>query len=96
VTVGTVADALTRLWGGDAAWERDEGEHPSEAAYLRLDCSNANIRLQWQPVLALEEALSLSVAWYREFNKGLAMRDVSLSQIDQVLNRSATLTAVSA
>lgn len=89
VTVGTVADSLVRLWGESAGWEQDGGEHPHEAAYLRLDCAKARARLRWQPALALDDGLSLSVDWYRQLGRGVDMRELSLSQIDRVLNQAA-------
>jgi CDP-glucose 4,6-dehydratase len=92
VTVGAVVDGLTRLWGDGARWEQDGGKHPHEASYLRLDCAKARARLGWQPALALDDALSFSVDWYRQLGRGADMREVSLSQIDRVLNRSATAT----
>jgi CDP-glucose 4,6-dehydratase len=91
VTVGTVADGLARLWGDGAAWERDGAEHPHEAAYLRLNCAKANARLDWQPALALEDALSFSVGWYKQLNRGADMRELSLSQIERALRRSSAV-----
>jgi CDP-glucose 4,6-dehydratase len=90
VTVGTVADDLSRLWGDGAGWRQDGGEHPHEASYLRLDCTKANARLGWRPALALDDALALSVDWYKQLGRGADMRKLSLSQIDRVLGRSAS------
>jgi CDP-glucose 4,6-dehydratase len=88
VTVGEVADHLARRWGANASWRRDATEHPHEAAYLRLDCTKANTKLGWNPVLPLEEALDMTVEWYKHFNGRAAMRDISIAQIDRVLDRS--------
>lgn len=93
VAVGTIVDRLMQLWGEGAAWQRDGGEHPHEAAYLRLDCTKANAKLRWQPALPLGEALRLSVDWYKDLRKGASMREVSLAQIDQVLSSVASLQA---
>jgi CDP-glucose 4,6-dehydratase len=90
VTVGEVADLLVRRWGANASWSRDTGEHPHEAAYLRLDCTKANTQLGWHPVLPLEAALDLTAEWYKNFNDGASMRDVTIAQINRVLDRAQT------
>jgi len=91
VSVGTVVDRLKRLWGDGARWEQDGGEHPHEAAYLRLDCAKARGRLGWQPALALDDGLSLSVEWYKQSSRSADMRAISLAQIDGVLTRPAEM-----
>lgn len=88
VTVGEIADQLVRRWGGTASWRHDAGEHPHEAAYLRLDSSKARSRLGWRPALALGDALDLTVAWYRQWGAGADLRKATLTQIDRVLEHS--------
>jgi CDP-glucose 4,6-dehydratase len=88
VTVGEVADHLVRRWGASARWCRDAGEHPHEAAYLRLDSSKAKTELGWRPLIALEQSLDLTVEWYRQFDAGSAMREVTFRQIDRVLDHA--------
>jgi CDP-glucose 4,6-dehydratase len=85
VSVATVIDGLTRRWGGNVHWERDGGEHPHEAAYLKLDCSKATTRLGWRPFLELDDALDLTVEWYRAFHNGVDIRALSLKQINDYL-----------
>ena len=88
VTVGGVADHLVRRWGASARWCRDAGEHPHEAASLRLDSSKAKTELGWRPLIALEQSLDLTVEWYRQFDAGSAMREVTFRQIDRVLDHA--------
>ncbi|MGY3408394.1 CDP-glucose 4,6-dehydratase [Bradyrhizobium sp. GM5.1] len=89
VSVKTVVEGLAARWAGCAGWRRDHGEiHPHEAAYLRLDCSKAHLRLGWQPLIPLEEALQLTVDWYAALRAGANMRQVSSAQIRQVLKGS--------
>jgi CDP-glucose 4,6-dehydratase len=85
VTVASIADALVRLWGPGARWEKDGGEQPHEAAYLRLDCSKAVGKFGWYPLLDLEQSLRLTVDWYRAFERGADMRVTTLDQIESVL-----------
>lgn len=79
--VGWVADELARLWGPQASWVADPGEHPHEARYLKLETSQAAARLGWIPRLGLSEALRLTVDWTRRHRAGEDMRGVTLEQI---------------
>lgn len=84
VTVEEIVDGLAGLWGNDARWQSDEGEHLQEEAVLKLDCDKANARLGWNPVIGLDEALALSVEWYQAHRAGADMRYTTLSQIERV------------
>jgi CDP-glucose 4,6-dehydratase len=81
VSVAELADALVRFWGEGSRWERDGGEQPHEANYLRLDCSKARILLGWRPLVDFEGALRFTVDWYRAHQRGDDMRRISLEQI---------------
>lgn len=79
--VSWIADTLCSLWGQGAAWQRDGGNHPHEASYLKLDISKARSRLHWHPAMGLRQALELIVGWSQASNAGQDMRHVSLTQI---------------
>lgn len=79
--VGWIADEMTRLWGHQAAWVADTGDHPHEAHYLKLDISKARARLPWTPLLRLSDALRLTVDWARQQQDGQDMHAATLSQI---------------
>jgi CDP-glucose 4,6-dehydratase len=66
LTVASVVERMAARWGGGASWQADGGEHPREAATLRLDSSKARGRLGWRPRLALEPAVDWTVDWYRD------------------------------
>jgi CDP-glucose 4,6-dehydratase len=76
-----IVERLTHAWGEGASWSRDTGAHPHEAHYLKLDCSKANARLDWQPRWSLEEALSKIVDWQRNYQRGADMNAITLEQI---------------
>jgi CDP-glucose 4,6-dehydratase len=86
VAVERVVDGLAHRWGGGAAWRAASGQHPHEAAYLKLDCSKAAERLAWRPLVGLERSLELTVDWYRAQQRGDDMRELSLRQIQAVLS----------
>ena len=79
--VGWIVEQMATLWGHDAQWQIDTGEHPHEANYLKLDISKARSRLDWHPALRLSDALTLIINWARQRQVGAVMRTVSLAQI---------------
>jgi CDP-glucose 4,6-dehydratase len=79
--VGWIVERLDALWPGGLAWERDAGEHPHEARYLKVDSSRARARLGWAPRWGLEQALESIVEWYDALRSRADMRAVSLAQL---------------
>jgi CDP-glucose 4,6-dehydratase len=77
-----VADRLSQLWEGRIEWHQDEGEHPHEAHYLRLDSSKARTRLGWAPRWDLEHALESIAAWHAGHAAGEEPRDLVRAQIE--------------
>ncbi len=71
VTVAALAERIIRLWGKGTWQAAPEHDAPYEAHYLKLDCSKAIQLLGWQPHLTIEEAVDMTVAWYRQaFSSG--------------------------
>ena len=80
--VGWIVERFSELWPHDLRWAIDDGPHPHEAQYLKLDSSRARIRLGWRGLLDLDTALAATVDWYRELRSGADMRAVTLGQIE--------------
>jgi len=76
-----IVEGLTQSWGDDASWVLDEGDHPHEAHYLKLDCSKARARLNWVPNWHLDETLGKIVEWQKKYQQGSNMKQVTLKQI---------------
>ena len=76
-----IVKKLCQLWGEGAAYAIDNGEHPHEANYLKLDCSKAKTRLKWQPRWYLQEALERIVEWNKAYRAQQDMKDICLTQI---------------
>lgn len=76
-----IVERLTSTWGEGASWQLDAGDHPHEAHYLKLDCSKAKARLDWQPRWPLAHALSAIVEWHRAYRDGGDMHELTLRQI---------------
>ena len=80
--VSWIVDRLINIWGEGASWEPDGSDHPHEAHYLKLDCSKAKSRLNWQPRWHLEDTLEAIVHWHHALQGGKNMREVTLQQIE--------------
>lgn len=82
--VGWVVERMGELWPGRLRWLLDDGPHPHEARYLKLDSSRARSRLGWRPPVSLDAALESITNWYRELSEGADMRRVTLAQIQSL------------
>ncbi|WP_370631617.1 CDP-glucose 4,6-dehydratase [Methylovirgula sp. HY1] len=82
-----LAEQITGLWGDGAAWcAKPDSNAPHEAHYLTLDASKARDGLGWHPKLNLDNALALTVAWYKAFSRGQDMHEFTLAQIAAYAN----------
>ena len=81
VDVGTIATLVGELWGSDAEWTRDGGEHPHEANLLALDAAKAEAELDWHNRLSFRDSVSWTVDWARDTANGVDPREKTLEQI---------------
>jgi len=88
LSVRAIADRLVGLWGENANWQHETSDGPTEAAVLRLDCTKAFLHLGWRPQIDIDEALELTVAWYRAVAAKADMRALTLSQISTAFERA--------
>ncbi len=79
--VERIVQRMCRQWGEAAQYEIDEGDHPHEAHYLKLDCSKARSGLGWQPRWSLEKALDSIIEWTQHYRSGDDLQKVCLGQI---------------
>ncbi len=80
--VGWIVQRMSTLWPGGLRFIHDEGPHPHEAGYLKLDSSRARARLGWRPLWGLSRGLDAVVDWYRRLREDGDMRAVTLEQIE--------------
>lgn len=82
-TVEWIVGRFCEKWGKGAAYEIDNnGHHPVEANYLKLDCAKAKQRLNWRPVWDLDTAIDKIIEWTRAYAGGqVDLREASLRQI---------------
>jgi CDP-glucose 4,6-dehydratase len=78
-----IVQRICAVWGGGAAYETDNGDHPHEARYLKLDCSKARAELGWQPRWDLGKALDSIIEWTVAYREKRDLREICLRQIDE-------------
>jgi CDP-glucose 4,6-dehydratase len=81
--VSALADSLIKHWGEGSWRAAEEVNAPHETCYLKLDCDKARRLLGWKPVLSLDQAVALTMRWYRQAstNAGEDMFNYSREQI---------------
>jgi len=84
VDVGTLAEKARRAWGeGASELLLGNSKGPKEANILRLDSTKAQTLLGWSPLLTIDEAVRMTVGWYRTYAEGREdMRAFSERQIE--------------
>jgi CDP-glucose 4,6-dehydratase len=82
-TVRQIADTGASLWGGDAGWIDDQGDHPHEAALLTLDSTKAQRELGWANVIPFPGSLEWTLEWERAVRGGADAREITLEQVER-------------
>lgn len=92
-TVEWVVGRITELLGaGDLGWSQQLlHDAPHEAGVLRLDSSQARMRLGWRPQLSIDEAVRMTGAWYQAFRRDGDARSITCRQIDEYSSRIAAV-----
>lgn len=77
-----IAEQLKKNWGGNADYSFDGQQHPHEAKYLKLNIEKVLANLGWTPLLDINETLSLTCNWYKQFYlQSSSPLDVTIKQI---------------
>ncbi|ETT07719.1 CDP-glucose 4,6-dehydratase [Providencia alcalifaciens] len=84
-SVEWIANQLSNLWGNNAEWFISAGEHPHEAHYLKLDCSKAKMRLDWQAVWNLQQTLEKIVNWQKAWLNKEDMHQYTINEIKEYM-----------
>ena len=79
--VRALVERVAALWGRELSVTAQPGDHPHETATLRLDSTRARVRLGWAPAWDLDEGLRAIVDWYRAYERGADLREVTLAQV---------------
>jgi CDP-glucose 4,6-dehydratase len=88
ITVGQLVEKLLACWGSGSYKDLSEGldKEPHETRCLMLDISKAAGLLRWKPTLTVDQAIELTVDWYkaREVNYDFCVR-----QINEYMDRAS-------
>ena len=77
-----IARHLVKFWGEEVGFEiAENGSQLHEAHFLKLDTTKARVKLEWQSIWNIEEALQRICAWHRANLEGEDMRTFSLNDI---------------
>jgi CDP-glucose 4,6-dehydratase len=68
-------------------WTVDISDQPHEANFLMLSSSKAKSALAWRPKNNLATTLDMTASWYRAWNDGENMRQFSVKQISEYLQK---------
>jgi len=83
--VDWILNRMVKQWGKGASWELDEGSHPHEAGFLKLDISKAKARLGWQPTWHLNHTLERIIDWQQAWLQGNDMQAACLNEIKEYM-----------
>ncbi len=84
--VGWIVERMASKWGKEANWSFDEGDHPHEAHYLKLDISKVRQNLGWSPRWSLDQALDRTVEWHMAWMQGKDVRSQCFKQLEDYLS----------
>ena len=85
--VGWIVEEMARMWGKEAKWKIDPGEHPHEANFLKLNISKAHNQLDWKPTMRLADALERIIEWSKKRTGGVDIRELTLTHIHNYQSR---------
>lgn len=91
LTTSGLTEMVLKRWGGGSWRATSNFDQPHESHYLKLNCSKARRILGWTPKLAINEAVAMTVDWYRDMleNAHKDCLDLSLSQLRDYEKHSA-------
>ncbi len=82
-----IVQRMCEKWAGNQGYIIEEGNHPHEASYLKLDCSKAKMQLNWSPRWHLDETLDNIIEWTKAYKNGTDLKSISFSQIQNYQNK---------
>ncbi|MFF2018099.1 CDP-glucose 4,6-dehydratase [Paenibacillus sp. NPDC058177] len=81
ISVEALLSLFQTGWKQKLNIQMDDGNHPHEAGYLKLDCSKARLRLGWKSNLSIQQCVQWVVAWTYAYLQEENIREFTLDQI---------------
>jgi CDP-glucose 4,6-dehydratase len=88
VPVQTLTEQMIAAWGSGSIKDLSDKNDFHEATLLSLDISKARQRLQWRPVLTLDETIDFTVQWYKKFTHKGPMFEFGVEQINDYTKKA--------
>lgn len=82
-SVEWIIQSICDLWGNHATYQLDNSPAPHESSYLKLDCSKAKTKLNWEPRWNITKALMAVVQWNKAYINGVNPRLICEDQIEE-------------
>lgn len=82
-TVWEIAQSIIGHYGTGELRDISDVDQPHESNMLRLDISKANFKLGWEPKLGVDQAIELTVDWYKRYRKN-SVHQLCLEQINRL------------
>lgn len=86
-SVKWIVEKLCEGWHESKNWKIQDGDHPHEAKYLKLDISKARHNLAWEPRWPLRFALGKVSEWHRGWLDGQNAQIMCHEQILQFITK---------
>lgn len=80
-----ITSTICELWGTEVSYDIDTAPMLHEATYLKLDCSKARAKLNWNTNWNVKTSIESIVDWHKAHQKGADMNSVCTKQIDDYL-----------
>ena len=91
IRVCELVNLIIKAWGS-GSWVSSSKDITTktvhESTYLKLDCTKAHNLLGWTPIYTLDEGIDATVEWYRAYDKGRKMIEVSKKQIGEFTEKA--------
>lgn len=89
--VSQILDKMIDSWGDGAAWQLDNGDHPHEAKFLKLDISKARQELNWSPTWSISTSLQKIVMFHKAYMSGRNVNELCMTEISDYMSDSKLL-----
>ena len=67
IDVETMVRKIQPIWDKVGYKIQSSVQNPHEANFLKLDCSKARKRLGWRPLWGIDETLTRTLKWYKNY-----------------------------
>ena len=93
ISTGSLVDMFCNTWGNGLSWKNVHDGGPHEATFLKLDCSKLKATFGWRPHWNVEDAISKTVGWTREYLAGNDITEIMDTQINEYMGKGISANA---